>query len=197
MDIFKKVEKPFLKYRKVHGAGLEFEVRLGKSGKGFFDTNIQKDPWDKIKAGLDAYPHWEDVKKTETTVYSNGPWRILMDNQTSEQVIQKKEKLKHWDFSSKNKPLDVRVSVAQETPYDDPPDDVEMDRMRTRERTSYIRKNLSIDLTKVSGQGEDMDDEEEDHYQVEMEIIDPNSVADDRQLKNILAKIDCVMALLG
>lgn len=119
-----------------------------------------------------------------------------MDNNTSEQVIQKKEKLKHWDFSSKDKPLDVRVSIAQETPFEDPPDDVEMDRMRTRERTSYIRKNLSIDLTKVSGQGEDMDDEEEDHYQVEMEIVEPNSVADDKQLKNILAKVDCIMALL-
>ena len=194
MDIFKKVEKPFLKYRKGH-QNLEFEIRLGKVGKGFFDTNVQSDAWEKIKKGLDGYKEWEDVSTSQSTVYSSGDWRVIVDNDTSDQVVQKKQKLKHWDFKTKQ-PFDIRVSMAQETPYEDPPDDVEMDRMRTRSRTSYKRKNLSIDLTRVSGQGEDMDDEEDEHYQVEMEIIDAEKVADDVQLKNILAKVDCVMALL-
>ena len=194
MDVFKKVEKPFLKYRK-NNAPLEFECRLGKAAKGFFDTNIPKDQWMKVLSALRAYQGWESVNETSSTVFSKDDWRVITDHKTSDQTIQKKRKLQHWDFTGNGK-LDFRIAMAQETPYDELPDDVTMETMRTRERTSFVRKNLSIDMTKIIGQGEDLDDEDDEHFQIELEIVDASKVGDDTQLKNILAKIECVMKLL-
>ena len=57
---------------------------------------------------------------------------------------------------------------------------------KTKRRMSFIRKNLSIDMTVVEGDVEDLDTEDPNSYQVELEIIDPSLVKDDNELFNIL-----------
>ncbi len=74
-------------------------------------------------------------------------------------------------------------------------DDV-MDHVRHKTRTSFVRKNLSIDMTVVTGEPDDMDDEAEETYEVELEIINPKLITDDDRFYNLIYKIDCIMKLL-
>jgi hypothetical protein len=62
---------------------------------------------------------------------------------------------------------------------------------------SFIRKNLSIDMTVVEGDVEDLDTEDPNSYQVELEIIDPSLVKDDNELFNILHKVKDVFNIFG
>jgi hypothetical protein len=99
-------------------------------------------------------------------------------------MIQKISVVKE-DF--KYNPLDVRFCIAREIPT---MGEYDMDRKRTKTRHSFVRKNLSIDMTISSGDNADMDSEEEASYQIEMEIIKPSDVDSVYKFKNILHKID-------
>ena len=70
-------------------------------------------------------------------------------------MVQKINVIKE-DF--KCNPIDVRFSVPREIPTFG---EYEMDRKRNKTRHSFVRKNLSIDMTISSGDGVDMDSEEE------------------------------------
>ena len=72
-----------------------------------------------------------------------------------------------------------------------------MDMKKTKRRMSFIRKNLSIDMTVVEGDVEDLDTEDPNSYQVELEIIDPSLVKDDNELFNILHKVKDVFNIFG
>jgi hypothetical protein len=74
--------------------------------------------------------------------------------------------------------------------------DSEMDCKKTKSRISFIRKNLSIDLTEISGNVQDMDSEESCTYQIEFEIIKPQNVEDKDTLFNIIHKIKDVFIML-
>jgi hypothetical protein len=73
----------------------------------------------------------------------------------------------------------------------------EMDRKRTKTRHSFVRKNLSIDMTISSGDNADMDSEEEASYQIEMEFVKPSDVDSIYKFKNILQKIDDLTKLIS
>jgi len=76
-------------------------------------------------------------------------------------------------------------------------DYTDMDRKRFKERKSFVRKNLSIDMTKSTGDTVDMDAEDAASYQVEFEIIKPSDVHTSEQLFNIVHKINDVFKLLS
>ena len=191
--MFEKVEKPFLKHRRT--PHMEFELRLGKKAPNMFDTNIGKEKWERILKGLQNYKHWEDTKETRSTVYQTGDYRVVVDDESSEQDVHKKKKLQVIDIPLKDQPLDVRVSMSTEEPSEIP-EDMEFQKIRERKRYSFLRKNLWIELTQWMGQAEDLDDENEIQYQVELEIDDVNKVTDDVLMKNILHKAYNVMELL-
>ena len=71
-----------------------------------------------------------------------------------------------------------------------------MDKKKNKYRLSFIRKNLSIDMTIINGDVEDMDTEDPNRYQIEFEIIDPKLVTDDNTLFNIVHKIKDVFNIL-
>lgn len=71
-----------------------------------------------------------------------------------------------------------------------------MDCKKTKTRTSYIRKNLSIDMTSIIGGAQDMDSEDPFTYQVEFEIIKPENVEDKNTLFNIIHKIKDLFNIL-
>lgn len=71
-----------------------------------------------------------------------------------------------------------------------------MDRKRSKTRHSFIRKNLSIDMTISSGDPIDKDSEEEATYQVELEIIKPSEVDSDARFYNIIHKINDIAKIL-
>ena len=172
---------------------IEVEIRLGKHNGSLFDTNVGKETFERVLKGLKKYNGWESTKTTTTDVYyddTNGI-RISSDENTGEQVMVQKINVVKQDF--KFEPLDVRFSISREIPtfgqYD-------MDRKRSKLRHSFVRKNLSIDMTISSGDSVDMDSEDASSYQIELEINKPGDVTSHDQLFNILHKINDVSKLI-
>jgi hypothetical protein len=85
-------------------------------------------------------------------------------------------------------PFDVRLGVSTEEPFEYDGDETST-KQTTKERWSFVRKNLSIDMTIVKGTPDDKDSDEDTTHQIEMEIIDPSQISDDDNLFNLLQKI--------
>lgn len=192
MDVHKLCDeiKPILdKYK--NDKYVEMEFRLGKFNGTFFDTNVGKDAFYKFKEGLEIYTGWEKIVNSSYEVYyrNNHNNRLTIDQTTEEDTLICKEKVFTQDFKHLNKsPYDIRFNVSHEIPIEDTGDN-QWDRNKIKERFSYIRKNLSIDMTICSGMVQDMDAEDSHTYQVEFEIIEPNKVDDIDTLFKIIHKI--------
>jgi len=172
---------------------IEVEIRLGKHNGSLFDTNVGKETFDRVMKGLKKYNGWESTKTTTTDVFyddTNGI-RISSDEDTGEQVMIQKIKVVKEDF--KSEPLDVRFSISREIPTHGSYD---MDRKRSKYRQSFIRKNLSIDMTVSSGDSVDMDSEDASSYQIELEIVKPSDVGSYNDLFNILHKVNDLSKLI-
>jgi hypothetical protein len=165
---------------------IEVEIRLGKHNGSLFDTNVGKDTWERVLKGLKNYDGWESTDYTESDVYynDNSNVRITSNEDTGEQTMIQKISVVKEDF--KCDPLDVRMCIAREIPTSG---EYEMDRKRTKTRHSFVRKNLSIDMTISSGDNVDMDSEEEASYQIELEIVKPGEVDSVYKLFNIINKV--------
>jgi hypothetical protein len=194
--IFKDIKLVFNKYKNF--PNLEMEFRLGKFNGYMFDTNIGEEVFTTIMESLKAYEGWEAVKTSNVTSYYLKDTRMDFDEDTEESLgTINKKRITKLDRVIQPCPFDIRFSVSQELPAEDMDTEAGADFMRVKQRTSFIRKNLSIDLTVVSGQQEDMDDESENVYQIEFEIMDPTAVSTDNELYNIIYKIDCVLKCIG
>ena len=192
MNIAEKV-LPLFEAHKGEG-DIEVEIRLGKHNGSLFDTNVGKDVWKQVLKGLKKYDGWESTKTSTSDVYYNDAnnVRITVDEDSGEQTMIQKIAVVKEDF--KREPLDVRFCVAREIPTSG---EYEMDRKRTKTRHSFVRKNLSIDMTISSGDNADMDSEEEASYQIELEIVKPSGVDSIYKFKNILQKIDDLIKLIS
>ena len=158
MDVHKLCDeiKPILdKYK--NDKYVEMEFRLGKFNGTFFDTNVGKDAFYKFKEGLEIYTGWEKIVNSSCEVYyrNNHNNRLTIDQTTEEDTLICKEKVFTQDFKHLNKsPYDIRFNVSNEIPIEDTGDN-QWDRNKIKERFSYIRKNLSIDMTICSGMVQD------------------------------------------
>jgi len=178
---------------------VEIEMRLGKFNGKMFDTNVGKDNFDKVMTGLQKYNQWDQVVLSDQEVFyrERDNTRITVDDNTGDETIIKKERVKNEDFKRlKNSPYDLRISISKELPIQDL-QDREMDKKKTKTRVSFIRKNLSIDMTKCTGDMHDMDAEDPVTYQIELEIVDPTRVQTKDELFNILHKVKDVISILG
>lgn len=194
MDTLFNQAKPHFNAHKAKNH-VEFELRLGRINGKMFDTDVGKEIFDKLMCGLMQYKGWEEVKESNTSVYYKDQVRVSVDEDSDETEIVKKIPLVKETLRLEGRPLDVRFAVSLEEPIEQT--DEVMDFMRTKKRTSFIRKNLSIDMTVVSGQPEDMDCEEPQSYQVELEIIDPCKVSNDNDFYNIVHKVQNILEVLG
>jgi hypothetical protein len=174
---------------------IEVEIRLGRQNGSFFDTNVGKDAWKKVLRGLQKYDRWEKKESKSYEVYYNDAEsvRITNDEDTGDQDMIQKIKVRKEDFVNSEQPLDVRFCISREIPTTG---EYEMDRKRSKTRHSFVRKNLSIDMTISSGDNADMDSEEEASYQIELEIIKPKDVDSDARFFNLLHKINDISFLL-
>ncbi len=192
MNIAERV-LPIFEAHKAEG-DVEVEIRLGKHNGSLFDTNVGKDTWKQVLRGLKKFNGWESVKSTTSEVYysDENNVRITRDEESGEQVMIQKISIVKEDF--KRDPLDVRFCIAREIPTTG---EYDMDRKRTKTRHSFVRKNLSIDMTISSGDNADMDSEEEASYQIELEIVKPSDVDSVYKFQNILHKIDDLVKLIS
>jgi hypothetical protein len=199
MDVHKICDKVFPLVDKFKNEPhIELEMRLGKFNGKMFDTNVGKDTFDKVMNGLQTFMGWEKVIGSEQEVFyrETDGVRISVDEAAGTEIIVSKERVKTEDFKKiKATPFDVRFSVSKEIPM---PSDSnrEMDKKKTKKRMSFIRKNLSIDMTICVGDSHDMDAEESMVYQIEFEIIDPTRVHKKDEMFNIIQKIKDVFIML-
>jgi hypothetical protein len=190
-SIVDKIFPVFDKYKDEEN--IEVELRLGKYNGTFFDTNVGKETFDRVLSGLQQYNGWEDVKKSTCDIYYNDKngIRITANEDTGEQAMIQKINVEKEDFNGM--PTDMRFSVSREIPTWG---QYEMDRKRTKSRYSFVRKNLSIDMTISSGDNVDMDSEEECSYQIEFEIVKPNDVSDIDSFYKIVHKVNDLSKLI-
>lgn len=176
---------------------VEFEFRLGRHNGTYFETNVGRETYDRVLAGLRKYNGWEHVSETQSDVYYNDEERVrITADADGNQVSVQKTKIDSLDFSTPEAPLDCRFAVAVETPrYDGP---WPMDRKVSKHRHSFLRKNLSIDVTCACDQtGGDVDAEDPYTYQIELEIARPGDLSGcPDELFNIVYKINDVLKLL-
>jgi hypothetical protein len=171
---------------------VEIEFRLGRKNREMFDPNVGEDTFRRVQQRLQKYTGWEKVQAIQDEVYY---WpnntRCVYNDRTGTSVCIRKEKMIVTDMTSV--PLDVRMAVSKEIPVPQPHD--EAIRNVTRKRTSYIRKNVSIDLTEVQGSTGDIDDERKTVYQIEIEILNPTSLTSIFDVYTILWKISDVLKI--
>lgn len=195
MNSFIKLITPkFTKFKNL--PNLEIELRLGKFHGNKFDTNVGEVNFNKILDSLKKFNGWENVIETNSTSYFLGDKRMDIDDDTEDMTTFIKKKKYKNDFVIPNSSLDVRFSAAQEIPITDMDSDSVMDFMRVKKRISFIRKNVSIDMTIVTAQPDDPDDESDMFYEIELEIIDPLLVENDKVFYNIVYKIQCILNTL-
>ena len=167
----------------------EIEFRFGRKAGSHFDTNVGKDTFGKVLKALQKFEGWESTKHTNATVYYfEGSKRLTVDEDTDDQVGQVKKRICVDDFQIENAPWDVRLGISSEQPWEYDDEEVSH-KQKTKERWSFVRKNLSIDASIVKGTPDDPDSDEDTAYQIELEIIDPSAVDSDVDLFNILYKI--------
>jgi hypothetical protein len=190
------IEPIFNKYK--DDEHVEMEMRLGKYNGKFFDTNIGEKMYISLMKGLNKYDGWERIETSQTEVFyrEKDNLRITIDESTNEETVIRKERVHVEDFKQlEGTPFDIRFCVSKELPIEHDYDS-EMDCKKTKTRTSYIRKNLSIDMTSIIGGAQDMDSEDPFTYQVEFEIIKPENVEDKDTLFNIIHKIKDLFNIL-
>lgn len=166
----------------------EIEFRFGRpSGKGF-DTNVGREAFENARRALEKFPEWDSTKHSKASVYYfEGSKRLVVDDETDEQVGQIKKKVSTDDFAIDDAPFNVRLGISTEEPFEYNGEIASEE--KTRERWSFVRKNLSIDLSVVTGTPDDKDMDDDTVYQIEMEIVDTSKIESDVVLFNLIHKI--------
>jgi hypothetical protein len=186
--LYPKINEVIHKYK--NQPNVEIEFRLGKINRGSFDTNVGVDIYQKVMQGLMLYTGWESKKvSTDQIFYGEGGRRAVTNMDTDDTVRIIKTKVAKVDHVCEDRPLDVRLGIATEVEYEPNEDDDVFDKVKQRIRYSFVRKNLSIDVSMIKGSPDDLDCDEDTQYQIEFEIINPKLVADDYVLYPIVNKI--------
>lgn len=192
-DAFHTFEPHFTAHKSKRNTEIEF--RLGRKGNGMFDTNVGEAVFRRLLRALEKYKGWESVEVEEYDVYY-GPNNIrttVYPDGTENNII--KTRVENIDHNSVDLPFDIRMGISTETPID-VPDGMEYEMTKHKERTSFVRKNLRIDMTIVSGDPEDKDCEDESEYQIEFEIMKLSKVKNRDDLYNHIYKIKDLLECL-
>ena len=188
------VEHAFMKNNcKKH---VEVEFRLGKFHDNHFNPDVGKVNFDRMLGALTKFKGWESTTKSSYEIFygpKNLRTTIDEENDKRESVI--KTRIDNINCITKDLPFDIRMSVSTEKPYEETGDEEYSDSV-CKKRFSFVRKGLSIDMTEVHGDNEDMDSEQESTYQVEFEIIQPHKVTDKNTLYNHINKIKNLLGCL-
>ena len=167
---------------------VEIEIRLGRKTPTKFDTNVGRETFQKLLQALTTFGGWESTsQKTYSVYYGSGNKRITVDEATDEATAVIKSRVAVSDFDLPDCPFDLRLGVSREVPYEQ--DDEEMASVKEKRRWSFVRKNLSIDLSQIKGDPEDPDSDEDTTWHVELEIVDPRNIGDRDKLFSLLYKV--------
>lgn len=169
---------------------IELEIRFGRSSERNrnFDTNVGKEAFEKVLKSLEAYKGWEAKKHSKLDVYYfENNLRLQIDEDTGDRDSVEKTRVLADDFELTGMPFDVRLGVSTEKPHEY--DGETAIDQKAKERWSFVRKNLSIDMSKIKGNPDDPDCDDDMSYQIELEIIDPKKIDSRDTVFNLLHKV--------
>ena len=176
-----------------HSENTEIEIRFGRGSTRGFDTNVGQETFKKVLQALTKYEGWESTNHSEVTVYYfDGGKRLSVNEQTDEQIGEIKTRVAVDDFQLPNAPLDVRLGISTEVPFEYDGEETSTEQ-KTKERWSFVRKNLSIDMTIITGNPDDKDSDEDKTYHIELEILKPSEIQNKIELFNLLYKVFDIM----
>jgi hypothetical protein len=181
---------------------VEIEIRFGRRSGSRFDTNVGEASFKKVLGALQKYQEWESTNHTTATVYyfeggegtggsredQRSSKRLTVNEETDEQSGQVKTRVTVNDVELKGHPLDVRLGISTEIPWEYDGEETSTEQ-KTKERWSFVRKNLSIDMTIIKGTPDDKDSDEDTSYQIELEILRPSEIQNKIELYNLLYKV--------
>jgi hypothetical protein len=171
----------------------EIEIRFGRRSGNKFDTNVGQETFQKVLQALTKYEGWESTNHSEVTVYYfEGGKRLSVNEQTDEQIGEIKTRVTVDDFPLPDAPLDVRLGISTEVPFEYDGEETSTEQ-KTKERWSFVRKNLSIDMTIITGTPDDKDSDDDKTYQIELEILKPSQIQNKIELFNLLYKVFDIM----
>lgn len=185
------------KYKNV--PNIEIEGRLGifdQEGK-CFDTNIGEDYYKSIDSLLNSCTVWDTSAENHITDFFNDRLRLSVDNNTAQQYCVEKKKLEKFTFINENGPLDFRISISKEDPVrvdKFPTKNRNSMKQREKKRKSFVMRDYSFDLTKVTNKNKENIVEEYYEYEVEnkkKEIKDTKHIVHSIVLKLLDATYAC------
>jgi hypothetical protein len=193
--LYPKINEVILRYK--DEPNIEIEFRLGKLNRGSFDTNVGPEVYQQVMQGLMLYQGWESTKVSNDQIfYGENGRRAVTNMDTDDTVRIIKTKVAKVDHVCEGRPLDVRLGIATEVKQPDEDDNDVYDKVKQRTRYSFVRKNLSIDVSMIKGSPDDPDCDEDTQYQVELEIINPKLIRDDYTLYPLVNKVFDLMNVI-
>jgi len=152
--------------------GIEMEMRVGRTKpNGTFEAAVPQVQWDNVMRGLSSYDGWEMTDHIKyTTFRGKRGVRLNEYHDSGDRVCVRKTNMEKKDFPISTGHT-IRFGASTEKPVKDVP--VEFDDILDRERWSFIRKNLRIDLTISTPDDKDAEDP---FYEIELEFLPPYSM---------------------
>lgn len=150
---------------------LELEFRLGHHSNGRFSAGVSAEAWARIKAGLDASGLASTETRTTERIYAGH--KHVTDDATGVATGVHKKRLFDLDIQpdAPGVPWTTRASLSLETREPPAIGVAQTCIERRKHRHSYAYKCWSFDLTRVTGNGRDLDNDEPT-YEVEVELAD-------------------------
>lgn len=158
---------------------IELEWRLGHR-QGHFRPGVGAEAWHRLQAALDSSPAFHMFYKESTELMGDVPGMKCIRDATGKESWMHKKRLADVDSDS-DKPWSVRASVSlEETEKGAPPQQMQQLQQlqqqiryeRHKRRWSYRHACWSVDLTAVRSNLPAHLDEDEDAYEVEIELAD-------------------------
>lgn len=174
---------------------VELEFRLGTcvhvAGRSpSFCTDVGEGLWRRVLRSLLGYQGWEDVRESQDEVvrWSDGTRVVTCTGAGAgtagrQAVCVRKRRVQVIDVPVlEGCPLAVRFAVSTEEPSSPGPT-AHPQSVLTRHRTSFLRKNMRVDVTRVQERSA------APQFQVELEIVDPTAVVDEDALFSLVHKV--------
>lgn len=170
---------------------LELEWRLGHR-QGSFRPGVGADAWRRLQAALDASPAFQRTHKhTVEQLGDSTGVKCVTERDPAGKPVGKptwmhKKRLADVDTEPTDpRPWSVRASVSLEEEEGVAPGSVKLKYERSKQRWSYRHRCWSIDLTQVRSNLPTHLDDDQDCFEVEIELVDQGMLFE-RPLRNLV-----------
>lgn len=167
----------------VRDKNLELEAKFGSFSKGRFESSLDRQTFNRVKAYFDRMAKSVDSK---TTDYIMGRVRKSVDENSNTAWMSKERQ-----FNEDIRDYNLRISMSRETPSPPITSHFSPDIIREKSRASYLvfGNTVRIDITLVNSTFLKDRGESETTYEVEVELVDPKSLDNFEKAINVTLRL--------